>query len=99
MCLKRLRKTIYHDPNFGLVIKIRAYKGASQKWSPRITFHAPESVGGCEGMNPHNPKWIPTLGIEVPMDFWIFKERLQGVKNIWIKDFFIPLESSQNINV
>jgi hypothetical protein len=21
-----------------------------------VTFHAPESVGECEGMNPHTPK-------------------------------------------
>jgi hypothetical protein len=28
----------------------------------------------CEGMNPHVPKWTPTLGIEIPMEFRIFKE-------------------------
>jgi hypothetical protein len=31
-------------------------------------FHAPRSVGKCEGMNSHTPKWVPTLGVGVPMD-------------------------------
>jgi hypothetical protein len=39
-----------------------------------VTFHVPESVRGCEGMNPHTPNWVPTLGVGVPMDFQIFKK-------------------------
>jgi hypothetical protein len=39
----------------------------------RVTFHAPKSVGKCEGMNPHTPKWAPTWGVGVPMDFRVFK--------------------------
>jgi hypothetical protein len=31
-------------------------------------------------MNPHTPKGAPTLGVGVPVDFWIFKEWLQGSK-------------------
>jgi hypothetical protein len=31
-------------------------KGEDQK----SHFHAPRSVGECEGMNPHIPKWTPT---------------------------------------
>jgi hypothetical protein len=27
-------------------------------------------------MNPHTPKWAPTSGIKVLMDFQIFKDRL-----------------------
>jgi hypothetical protein len=27
------------------------------------------SVRECEGMNPHNPEWVLSLGIGVPMDF------------------------------
>jgi hypothetical protein len=42
--------------NFGLTTKVRACKVAGQKRSPGITFHAPRSVGECEGMNPHTPK-------------------------------------------
>jgi len=60
----------------------RACKGAGQKGSPRITFHVPKSVGKCEGMNSRTPKWAPTLGIGVLMDFQIFKEVFQGSKFI-----------------
>jgi hypothetical protein len=41
---------------FGLATKARACKGAGQEGSPRVTSHAPRSVGECEGMNPHTPK-------------------------------------------
>jgi len=50
----------------------KACKGAGWKWSLGVTFHAPGSVGECEGMNPHTPKWGPTLKIGLPMDFQIF---------------------------
>jgi len=63
-----------HNPNFGLATKAKACKGVSRKCSPGITFHAPKSAGKCEGMNTHTPKWAPTFGVEVLMDFWIFKE-------------------------
>jgi len=33
-----------------------------------VTFHALGSVGKCEGMNSHTPKWAPTLGVGIPMD-------------------------------
>jgi hypothetical protein len=67
------------------VTKIRACKGASQKWNPRVTFHVLRSLGKCEGMNPHTPKWAPTLGVVVSMDFRIFKGRLQGSELIGLK--------------
>jgi hypothetical protein len=38
-------------------------------------------------MNPHTPKWVPTLGVGVPMDFQIFREQLQGPKLITMKSF------------
>ncbi len=53
--------------------------------SPWITFHAPRSVRKCEGMNPHTPKWAPTLGVGVLMDSWIFKRQLQGSQFIGLK--------------
>jgi hypothetical protein len=56
------------NPNLGLATKAKSYKGSGQKWSPRVTFHAFRSVGKCEGMNPHTPKWAPTLGIGLPMN-------------------------------
>jgi hypothetical protein len=45
-------------------------------------------------MSPHTPKWAPTLGVKVSMDFQIFKEQFEGVKNHWIKKFPVPLKSS-----
>jgi hypothetical protein len=68
--------------NLGLVTKAKAYEGASQQWSPGVTFHAPGNVGECEGMNLHTPKWVITLGVGLPMDFQIFRERLKGSKPI-----------------
>jgi hypothetical protein len=52
-------------------------------------------------MSPHTPKWIPTLGVGVPMNFQFFKEQFEGTKLIglksflyhWIKKKIIPLES------
>jgi hypothetical protein len=65
-----------HNPRFGLTTKARAYKDVGQKGSLGVTSHAPRSLGKCEGMNPHAPKWAPTLGIGISVDSWIFKERL-----------------------
>ncbi len=53
-----------------------------------VTFHAHESVGECEGINPHIPKWALTLRVGVVMDSRIFKKRFQGSKLIGLK---IPL--------
>jgi hypothetical protein len=75
-------KVYCHNPSLGFATKARAYKGAGQKWNPKLTFHVHESMGECEGMNLHIPKWAPTLGVGVPMDSQIFKEQLQGSKPI-----------------
>jgi len=45
-----------HNPNLGLATKARVCKGAGQEGSPRVTSHAPGSVGDCEGMNLHTLK-------------------------------------------
>jgi hypothetical protein len=42
--------------------------------------HAFGSVGKCEGMNPHTSKGASTLGVRVPVDFQIFRERSEGSK-------------------
>jgi hypothetical protein len=49
-------KHLCHNLNLGFTTKARACKGAGQEGSPRVTFHAPGSVGECEGMNLHIPK-------------------------------------------
>jgi hypothetical protein len=40
----------------------------------------------CEGMNPHTPKWIPTLGVGITMEFQIFKKICQWSKLIGLKN-------------
>jgi hypothetical protein len=71
-----------HNCSLGLTTKAKVCNFMGQEWSPGVTFHARGSVRECEGMNPHTPKWSPTLGVGVPMDFRIFKGRLQG-SNSW----------------
>jgi hypothetical protein len=44
------------NPSLGLMTKARACKGEGQEGSPRVTSHAPGSVGKYEGMNPHTLK-------------------------------------------
>jgi len=34
----------------------------------------------CEGMNLHTPKGASTLGVGIPVDPQMFRERLQGPK-------------------
>jgi len=71
------------------VARLRAKKKAKEscRMFPRVQErslgfmpHAPGSARKCEGIDPHTPKGTPTLGIEVPMDSRMFKERLQGSK-------------------
>jgi len=84
-----------HNPTHGLVTKARVYKGVGQKWSLRVTFHAFESVGECEGMNPHIPKWAPTVKVGVPMDSWIFRKVFQGSKFIGLNIFLYHWKALQ----
>jgi hypothetical protein len=56
MNIKSIVKVCCYNPSLGLATKARVCKGARQEGSPRVTSHAPESVGECEGMNPHTPK-------------------------------------------
>jgi hypothetical protein len=53
----------------------------------------------CEGMNPHTPNWTLTLGIEISMDSWIFKEKdLKGQNSLDWKVHY-TMESSWDLNV
>jgi hypothetical protein len=56
--------TLCCNPSLVFMTKAKACKGASQKRSPRVTFHAPGSVGKCEGMNPHTPSELPLWELE-----------------------------------
>jgi hypothetical protein len=57
-----------HDLSLGLVTKAESATHESH-------LHSRE----CEGMNPYIPKWIPILGIGIPMESRIFKEVFLGV--------------------
>jgi hypothetical protein len=82
---KLSQKNYYCNLNIRLTTKARACKGVGQERSPEVTSHALESVGECEGMNPHTPKGAPTLGVKVLVDSRIFRKRLQGSKPIGLR--------------
>jgi hypothetical protein len=63
------------DPSFGLATKAKAWKGVVNSTTWESHLHSWEFEGVCEGMNPHIPKWTPTLGD--PMESQIFKKRFQ----------------------
>ncbi len=52
---------------------------------PGSHIHTLGSVGECEGMSPHIPKWTPILGIGIVMDSQIFKENFEEPKLIRLK--------------
>jgi len=65
-----------HNPSLGLATKVRGCKVVGQEGSPGARLHAPRSARECEGINPHTPKGTPTLGIGIPVDSQMFRERL-----------------------
>ncbi len=73
------------NPNLGLATTVKVCEGVGQEWSLEVTFHVFRSVGECEGTIFHTAKWTPTLGVGVPLDSQIFRERLQGSKPIGLK--------------
>jgi hypothetical protein len=50
-----------------------------------VTFHTLGIIKKCEGLNPHIPKWAPTLGVRVLIDFQIFIKVFQRSKFIGLK--------------
>jgi hypothetical protein len=47
-----------------------------------IHIHILGSVGECEGMSPHTPNWVPTLGIRVLRTFEFSKNDLKGQNSL-----------------
>jgi len=81
------------QPRQGLA-RVQAKKKA---WESHL-FHAPGSVGECEGMNPHPPKWAPILGIGVPMDSKFSDNNRKGQNPLdW--EFLISLKISWKVDV
>jgi len=76
---------VCHNLSIGLATKASVYKGVGRKKSSKVKSHALRSVGECEGMNPHTPKWAFTLGVGILMDFQTFRDQLQGSKPIGLR--------------
>jgi hypothetical protein len=74
------KNTLCHNPSLGFATKTRACKVKSQEGNPGVMPHALGSVGKCERMNPHTSKGAFTLGVGMPVDSQIFRERSQGSK-------------------
>jgi hypothetical protein len=55
------------------------------KMQPKSHTHTLGIAKECEGMSPHSTKWTPILGVEVRMDFQIFREQFEGLKLIGLK--------------
>jgi len=88
-----------HNPSLGLATKVRACKVVGQEGSPGVKPHALGSARECERIDPHTPKGIPTLGVGVPVDSWMFREKLQGSKLNVLRSFFISLKIYWNVGV
>jgi hypothetical protein len=70
-----------------LATKARVCKVVGQEGSPWVTSSAPWNAKECEEMNPHTSKWTCILGVEISMDFQIFRMRLYGSKPIGLKSY------------
>ncbi len=73
-------KVVCHNPSFGLATKAKGLQGCGPRRSPGVTSHIPGSVGKCEGVNPHTPKAIPTLGDGVLGDSRNFRKVIEESK-------------------
>jgi hypothetical protein len=62
----------YHNLNLGLATKARDLEKCGPKVQPGSHIHNLGNVGEHEEMSPHIPKWAPTLGVGIPMDFQFF---------------------------
>jgi hypothetical protein len=68
------------NPSFGLATKAKGLQRCGPRGSPGATSYTSGSVGKCEGVNPHIPRAIPTLGYGVSVDSRNFKEQFEGSK-------------------
>jgi len=56
------------------VTKAKNCKVTGQEGSSGVMLHYPGSARECEGIDPHTPKAIPTLGVGVLVDSRMFIE-------------------------
>jgi hypothetical protein len=73
------------NPSFGLATKAKGLQGCGPKGSPGVTSGTLESVGKCEGVNPHTPKATPALGDGIPVDSRNFRDQFEGsnINGLW----------------
>jgi hypothetical protein len=68
-----------HNFKLGFVTKLaRGMERWQSNMQPRSHIHALGSARECEGMSPHTPKRAPILGVGVPRDSQIFREKFEG---------------------
>jgi hypothetical protein len=94
---QKLFDGICHNSSLELMTKARACKGVGQEWSSVVTFHAPEGVGKCEGMNPTLPSELPLWKLESRWTFEFSKGDCKGSNSLDWKvpytiEFFWELE-------
>ncbi len=64
--------------SLGLVTKARGCKVAGQEGSMGVMLHALGNARKCEGIDPHTPKGIPTLGVGILVDFQMLESNYKG---------------------
>jgi hypothetical protein len=69
-------KLVVTTLTLGLRLKQRHGKVPTKNVTRELHLHSHE----CEGMNPHTPQWIPTLGAGIFMESQVFKGVFQGSK-------------------
>ncbi len=99
MCFKRIEKHVArpkHAQNFQnnnwIVATLALGSRPKQGFTRLRAKRKPGSEGKCEGMNPHTPKRVPTLGVWNPDGIPSLQRAIAGVKTQWIEKFFISLE-------
>jgi hypothetical protein len=94
-----LLRFLCRNPNLGLATKTKACKVVGQEGSPGITSYDPRSAKECEGVNPHTPKWTPSLGVGVLKGLLNLQREIVGVKTHQFEKFFILSKSYWNVDV
>jgi len=73
-------------------------QGCEPRGKLGVTQHTPGSVRRREGMNPHTPREFH-FGSWSPGELLNFQWAITRVKNQWLEEFFISMESSWNVNI
>jgi hypothetical protein len=91
----RISKAGCHDPNLGFMTKAKAWKGANHECNLGVTFALPRVWRN----EPTHSQVDFHFGNWKPYGVLNFQRGILGVKTHLIKEFFMPLESSWNVDV